>query len=228
MPFDYKKEYKEFYMPKNRPGFVEVPAMNYIAVRGKGADHREKLKILLVRIVDPLHTLLPPESLQRRNHIIKIPLDLMTALLAHLDRKGDLLRWRFGHIMRGCACSVCTSDLTIMSRRLSDGCMILWKNRRRNIKVQCVLSCVRELVYPKITRGLPDRFHILRPNKLKEAFHGTGYEHMIAQIFAYADENQDAAPRQLYTGSLHLFGRRVTITICVSPLWLSTPHSDAI
>lgn len=50
--------------------------------------------------------------------------------------------------------------------------------------------------------------HISMMNKLKEAFHGTGYEHMIAQIFAYADENQDAAPRQLYTGSLHLFGRR--------------------
>ncbi len=28
MPFDYKKEYREFYMPKNRPGLVEVPAMN--------------------------------------------------------------------------------------------------------------------------------------------------------------------------------------------------------
>lgn len=36
MAFDYKKEYKEFYMPKNKPGIVEVPPMNYIAVRGKG------------------------------------------------------------------------------------------------------------------------------------------------------------------------------------------------
>ena len=36
MAFDYKKEYKEFYMPKNTPGIVEVPTMNYIAVRGKG------------------------------------------------------------------------------------------------------------------------------------------------------------------------------------------------
>lgn len=36
MAFDYKKEYKEFYMPKNKPGIVDVPAMNYIAVRGKG------------------------------------------------------------------------------------------------------------------------------------------------------------------------------------------------
>lgn len=36
MAFDFKKEYKEFYMPKNKPEIVNVPAMNYIAVRGKG------------------------------------------------------------------------------------------------------------------------------------------------------------------------------------------------
>lgn len=42
MPFDYKKEYKEFYMPKNRPEIVNVPKMNYIAVRGKGNPNDEK------------------------------------------------------------------------------------------------------------------------------------------------------------------------------------------
>jgi len=36
MAFDFKKEYKEFYMPKNKPEIVDVPAMNYVAVRGKG------------------------------------------------------------------------------------------------------------------------------------------------------------------------------------------------
>lgn len=36
MAFDFKKEYKEFYLPKNKPGIVDVPPMNYIAVRGKG------------------------------------------------------------------------------------------------------------------------------------------------------------------------------------------------
>ena len=36
MTFDYKKEYKEFYMPKNKPSIVEIPRMNYIAVRGTG------------------------------------------------------------------------------------------------------------------------------------------------------------------------------------------------
>lgn len=36
MAFDYKKEYKEFYLPKDKPSFVTVPPMNYLAVRGKG------------------------------------------------------------------------------------------------------------------------------------------------------------------------------------------------
>jgi len=41
MSFDYKKEYKEFYMPKNTPSIVNVPKMNYIAVRGKGDPNKE-------------------------------------------------------------------------------------------------------------------------------------------------------------------------------------------
>ena len=36
MAFDFKKEYKEFYMPKNKPEIFTVPQANYIAVRGKG------------------------------------------------------------------------------------------------------------------------------------------------------------------------------------------------
>lgn len=36
MAFDYKKEYKEFYLPPKKPGIVDVPEMNYVAVRGKG------------------------------------------------------------------------------------------------------------------------------------------------------------------------------------------------
>lgn len=35
MALDYKKEYKEFYMSKNKPSIVDVPKMNYIAVRGR-------------------------------------------------------------------------------------------------------------------------------------------------------------------------------------------------
>ena len=41
MAFDYKKEYKEFYMPKGRPSIVTVPQMNYIAVRGSGDPNPE-------------------------------------------------------------------------------------------------------------------------------------------------------------------------------------------
>ncbi|MBR2421033.1 MAG: GyrI-like domain-containing protein [Oscillospiraceae bacterium] len=36
MAFDYKKEYREFYLPKEKPAIVSVPGMNYVAVRGKG------------------------------------------------------------------------------------------------------------------------------------------------------------------------------------------------
>ncbi len=42
MAFDYKKEYKEFYMPKNKPSIVTIPKMNYIAVRGKGNPNEEE------------------------------------------------------------------------------------------------------------------------------------------------------------------------------------------
>lgn len=41
MAFDFKKEYKEFYMAKNKPQIVEVPRANYIAVRGKGNPNEE-------------------------------------------------------------------------------------------------------------------------------------------------------------------------------------------
>lgn len=41
MAFDYKKEYKEFYLPPKTPGIVEVPEMNYVAVRGTGDPNSE-------------------------------------------------------------------------------------------------------------------------------------------------------------------------------------------
>ena len=41
MAFDYKKEYKAFYMPKANPSIITVPKMNYIAVRGKGNPNDE-------------------------------------------------------------------------------------------------------------------------------------------------------------------------------------------
>ena len=36
MAFDFKKEYREFYLPKNQPEIVTVPRASYIAVRGSG------------------------------------------------------------------------------------------------------------------------------------------------------------------------------------------------
>ena len=41
MAFDYKKEYKEFYMPSKKPAIITIPPMNYIAVRGHGNPNTE-------------------------------------------------------------------------------------------------------------------------------------------------------------------------------------------
>ena len=41
MAFDFKKEYKEFYIPKKKPSIVKVPRMNYLAVRGQGDPNQE-------------------------------------------------------------------------------------------------------------------------------------------------------------------------------------------
>ena len=40
--FDYKKEYKEFYLPPRKPQIVEVPEMNFLAVRGMGNPNEEE------------------------------------------------------------------------------------------------------------------------------------------------------------------------------------------
>ena len=41
MAFDFKKELKEFYLPASKPTIVKIPAMNYLAVRGKGNPNEE-------------------------------------------------------------------------------------------------------------------------------------------------------------------------------------------
>ena len=52
MPFDFKKEYKEFYLPKNKPEIVNIPKINYIAIRGKGnpndenGDYKKSINVL--------------------------------------------------------------------------------------------------------------------------------------------------------------------------------------
>ena len=42
MPFDFKKEYREFYLPPKQPVIVDVPSMNFIAVRGQGNPNDEE------------------------------------------------------------------------------------------------------------------------------------------------------------------------------------------
>ncbi len=52
MAFDYKKEYKEFYLPSKKPGIVTVPPMNFVAVRGQGdpnlpdGDYKRSINLL--------------------------------------------------------------------------------------------------------------------------------------------------------------------------------------
>ncbi len=52
MPYDYKKECKELYQPPKKPALVNVPAMNYVAVRGKGdpnepdGDYQHAMELL--------------------------------------------------------------------------------------------------------------------------------------------------------------------------------------
>ena len=41
MAFDFKKEYKEFYLPPRKPGIVTLPPVNYLAVRGRGDPNAE-------------------------------------------------------------------------------------------------------------------------------------------------------------------------------------------
>lgn len=41
MAFDFKKEYREFYLPPKKPQIVDIPPMNYVAVRGQGDPNEE-------------------------------------------------------------------------------------------------------------------------------------------------------------------------------------------
>lgn len=42
MAFDFKKEYKNIYIPKKEPEIINIPKMKYIAVRGKGNPNDEE------------------------------------------------------------------------------------------------------------------------------------------------------------------------------------------
>ncbi len=41
MAFDFKKEYREFYLPKAKPEIIRIPSMNFIAVDGSGDPNEE-------------------------------------------------------------------------------------------------------------------------------------------------------------------------------------------
>ena len=43
--FDYKKEYKQLYQPKNKPELIQVPPMQFVAVEGKGTGFPRRLSL---------------------------------------------------------------------------------------------------------------------------------------------------------------------------------------
>lgn len=42
MKIDYKKDFKDIYMPKEQPTIVEIPIMNFISLEGEGDPNREE------------------------------------------------------------------------------------------------------------------------------------------------------------------------------------------
>ena len=96
MAFDFKKEYKEFYMPKNKPEIVIVPKANYIAVKGKGdpneeggayqqADNGDPVERGLIGVIHASYMILPPEAFKRGNDIFKEADNFMVSLVTHFQ-----------------------------------------------------------------------------------------------------------------------------------------------
>ena len=134
MAFDFKKEYKEFYMPKNKPGIVTVPSMNYIAVRGMGDANQEdgeyKKSIGLLygiaftikmskkgdyRIDGYFDYVVPPlEGFWWQDGVVGVD-------YAHKDffqwirRNRIFLKSSSLPMMKACVFNACTSDLMMMS-----------------------------------------------------------------------------------------------------------------
>ena len=104
MAFDYKKEYKEFYMPKNKPGIVEVPPMNYLAVRGKGdpnaegSEYKESIGLL---------------------YAIAFTIKMSKKGSHQIEGYRIFPKWNSLHMMKGYVYSVCISALTMMSLKRS-------------------------------------------------------------------------------------------------------------
>jgi len=68
MAYDFKKEYKDLYLPKAKPSLIEVPAMNFVAVAGtgdpnqNGGFYQQALELFEIYLSDPRRT--KPENLK--------------------------------------------------------------------------------------------------------------------------------------------------------------------
>ncbi len=70
-------------------GFADGPVEFFSGHEFRQADHGDPLEIFLMGVVDPVTSVLPPEALQWRDYIGEIAVDLVTAFIAHLDRKSN-------------------------------------------------------------------------------------------------------------------------------------------
>ena len=115
MAFDYKKEYKEFYMPKGTPSIVTVPKINYIAVRGSGnpndADGEYKQAIgLLYGIAFTI------KMSKKEDHQIDGYFDYVVPPLELRQRKNRIfLGLSLFPMRKVCVYSVCISERMTMS-----------------------------------------------------------------------------------------------------------------
>ena len=134
MVFDYKKEYKEFYIPPKKPGLIEIPEINYIAVRGKGnpnepeGEYKTAIQLLygiaytikmsnksgkeiegyFPYVVPPLEGLWWQQGIEGIDY----------AHRHRRKRKVIFLRRNFMLIVKGSVYSVCTSEAMTQNQRL--------------------------------------------------------------------------------------------------------------
>ena len=134
MPFDYKKEYKEFYLPPKNPILVEVPPMNYIAVRGSGDPnaqdglYRHSVGLLYATAFTLKMSDRGPHRIDGYFPYVVPPLEgfwcgkpMSVGLLKKLpERKSRIFHpWNSSLTRKVSLSSACTSALTMMSLQRS-------------------------------------------------------------------------------------------------------------
>ena len=141
MAFDFKKEYREFYMPASKPSIVTVPAMNYIAVRGEGDPNAEDGAYK--QAIGLLYGIAFTIKMSRKgDHQIEGYFDYVVPPLEGFWWQDGVRGIDYAHKeqfrwisvirlpdFKGPACSACTSAPTTRSRPRWSRCTDTWRNR---------------------------------------------------------------------------------------------------